>query len=207
MTIWRHSRLQAWHGLAVALILVWIACGGAVAEGAERLTPGQRAIAEAGEGVVSARPGPVIEVQLDRPDAVYRIGDSVTLIVKAQEDAYITVFDLGTSGILHQLFPNTYQEDNFVAAGTEIEIGGPLSPFLFHVRGRPGPELIKVFATRAPGPLLDNDMFADAPPAGMPFRSINASPSRVAGMLEGSLAKAHQKAGYRRKEVVLNVLP
>ena len=175
--------------------------------GAERLSAGQRAIAEAGEGAASARPGPAIEVRLDRPDGVYRIGESVTVVVRVREDAYITVFDLGTSGIVHQLFPNAYQEDHFVPAGGEIEIGGPRSPFLFRVGGPPGPELVQVFATRLPDPLLDDDVFAGDVPANMPFRTIKASASRVAGILDARLAKIHRAAGYSREALIIDVRP
>src|SRR3972149_5594020 len=47
----------------------------------------------------------------------YRIGEPVTFYFTADQDCYITLLDQGTSGTLRVLFPNPYQQDNFVRAG------------------------------------------------------------------------------------------
>ena len=63
----------------------------------------------------AAGAGIVVNTAVDRSDARYRHGDSLTLSVDVNEDVYVWVFDTGTSGV-HQIFPNRHDADNFVQA-------------------------------------------------------------------------------------------
>lgn len=87
---------------------------------------------------------------LDRADATYGIGETVRLAVKANEDAYVTVLNIGASGKVTQLFPNAMQSDNRVKAGETVEIPGKASGAAITVNGPVGAELIKVIATSKP---------------------------------------------------------
>jgi hypothetical protein len=111
------------------------------------LTVEQATVAQAG----IARPGSLqMSLTFDRPDATYAIGETVKMTVLANEEAYITVFDVGASGQVVQLFPNRYQTDNHVYAGHPIEIGGGNSGARVTVTGPIGAELIKVVASSKP---------------------------------------------------------
>src|ERR1700761_9681979 len=49
-----------------------------------------------------------IATLLDHADATYGVGEPLRMAVKANEDAYITVFNVGASGKVVQLFPNGF---------------------------------------------------------------------------------------------------
>src|SRR6201981_2166494 len=61
----------------------------------------------------------------------------------ANEDAYVTVLDVGPTGRVTQLFPNPSQPDNHVLADSPVEIGGA-SGARVTVTGPVGAELIEV---------------------------------------------------------------
>jgi hypothetical protein len=110
------------------------------------LTVEQTIAAQAGV----ARPGSLqMSLTLDRSDATYAIGERVKMTLLTNEEAYVTVFDVGASGQVTQLFPNRYQTDNHVYAGHPIEIGGHGGAKVT-VTGPVGAELIKVVASSRP---------------------------------------------------------
>ncbi len=65
------------------------------------------------------------------------------------EDADVTVLDIGPTGRVTQLFPNPYQTDNHVLANGPLEIGGA-SGARVTVTRPVGAELIKVIASKRP---------------------------------------------------------
>ena len=98
-----------------------------------------------------ARPGTLsIVTLLDRADATYGVGETLRVAVKSNEDAYITVFNVGASGRITQLFPNAYQSDNRIRAGETLEVPSAASDSRIKVTGPVGNELIKVIATSKP---------------------------------------------------------
>jgi len=98
-----------------------------------------------------ARPGSLsITTLLDRADATYGLGETVRLAVKSNEDAYVTVFNVGASGKITQLFPNGYQADNRIHAGETLEIPSAASESRIKVTGPVGIELVKIIATSKP---------------------------------------------------------
>ncbi len=90
---------------------------------------------------------------LDRPSGTYRPGESVTLTVTSDEDAYVWVFDTGTSGRVVQLFPNKYADNNFVRANQPVGLPSPGAKYRFVVSQPEGVELLTVIATRDNKPL------------------------------------------------------
>ncbi len=92
-----------------------------------------------------------------RRDATYAPGDSVTLYVETNRDAYITVLDVGTSGRTHVIFPNKHKPDNFVPANQIVEIPGENADYRLRVGGPAGRELIKVFASERPLGLIPKE--------------------------------------------------
>jgi hypothetical protein len=98
----------------------------------------------------AGRPQPgtlTVTTLLDRADAAYAVGEPLRLAVKTNEDAYITVFNVGASGKVTQLFPNGYQTNNRVRAGDTLEVPSASSESRIKVTGPVGVELIKVVAT------------------------------------------------------------
>lgn len=110
------------------------------------LTVEQSTAAHAG----TPRPGSLqIAIAADRQDTTYAIGETVRLTLTSNEDAYVTVLDVGPTGQVTQLFPNQYQTDNRVLAHRGVEIGGA-SGARITVTGPVGAELIKVVASSKP---------------------------------------------------------
>ena len=111
---------------------------------------------------------------------IYAIGDTVEIYVKANQDAYITLLDVGTSGKVHVIFPNKFQTNNYVLAGQVVRIGGSNAPFLFQVTGPTGTELVKVFATKNAQQLVSANSMSQAGP----FKAVNKSCALLAKDIE-----------------------
>jgi hypothetical protein len=92
---------------------------------------------------------PKVSLAADRADWTYAVGETVGLRLTSNEDAYVTVLDIGPTGRVTQLFPNPYQPDNHVFANSPVEIGGNSGARVM-VTGSVGVELIKVIASRRP---------------------------------------------------------
>jgi len=87
-------------------------------------------------------------IAADRADATYAVGETVHLTLTANEEAFVTVIDIGPTGEVTQLFPNKYQTDNHVVANRPVEIASAGAKV---VVGEPtGTELIKVVASSKP---------------------------------------------------------
>lgn len=105
-----------------------------------------------------------ITAWVDRASNTYRPGDIVTLSVKANQDAYLTILDVGTSGRVHMIFPNRFQRDNRIRAGQIIQVPSDDADFDFQVSGPAGSELIKIIATQYPNPLFEPDTLEPVEP-------------------------------------------
>lgn len=98
-----------------------------------------------------AHAGPLkVTVGSDHADATYAVGETARLFISSNEDAYVTVFSVGPTGQVHQLFPNPYQADNRVEAGRPTEIAGGATGGRMTISGPVGAELIKVVASNKP---------------------------------------------------------
>ncbi len=91
-----------------------------------------------------------VTVTADRPDATYAIGETVRLTITSNEEAYVTVLDVGPTGQVTQLFPNQYQTDNHVFANRPVEIAGGATGARITATGPAGAELVKVIASSKP---------------------------------------------------------
>jgi len=84
---------------------------------------------------------------VNHDNSIYKLGDTIKFYVKANKDCYITLLDIGTTGKIHIIFPNKYQDSNFVKAGQVISLPREIDNFDFKVTGVKGKEMVKVFAT------------------------------------------------------------
>jgi hypothetical protein len=99
---------------------------------------------------VSRRGSLRVSLNTDRADATYAIGETARLFIHSNEDAYVTVFSVGPSGKVHQLFPNAYQRDSRVRAHQPVEIAPGIAGARIAVSGPVGNEVIKVVASSRP---------------------------------------------------------
>jgi hypothetical protein len=80
---------------------------------------------------------------------------------RATRDCYLTLLNIGTSGKLTVLFPNTEQRDNFIVAGRIYQIPSPEAEFGFQLQGPPGLEKLKAIATLTRRELLESNFAPD----------------------------------------------
>lgn len=108
---------------------------------------------------------------VDHHDNTYQFGEEVVLSVKTNQDAYITLLDIGTSGKVHIIFPNKYQTDNFLKAGQVVQVPSKNAPFSIKVSAPVGKEVIKIIATTKKGSLIKDEKTVTAGP----YKAIKAS--------------------------------
>ena len=133
----------------------------------------------------TAGTGLMVKTAVDRADARYRHGDTLTLTVDVTEDAYIWVFDTGTSGKVHQIFPNRYESDNLVRAGKAISIPPAGSEYQLLVSHPKGAELLTVIASKDNIPMT-RDLVDQSTEAG-PFLALRGDAVSVAKDLKITL--------------------
>ena len=86
-----------------------------------------------------------VSIWVNDRNNTYNIGENIIFYAKAKRDGYLTIIDVGTSGRVHQLFPNRYQPDNYVRRGQTIQIPAKNADFHYTIAGPTGTELVKAF--------------------------------------------------------------
>ena len=120
--------------------------------------------------------------------AGYRIGEFVTLHFVAERDCHVTVFDFTTSGSIHVLFPNSFMPDNKVKAGREYAFPDAQAGFKIRVKGPPGIERLKLFATTKDIPLFEEDYSQES------FRSVTSDSYSVSRDLQAVINSLEENA-------------
>ncbi len=129
-----------------------------------------------------------VSAWVDRRDATYRSGDTITLRVKVNKPTYITVIDIGTSGRVHVIFPNKYQHNNRVGAFEVVQIPDEGARFHLAVNGPSGEEVLKVFATEKPIDYLDISRLS----LSGPFYSVPGDAGAVTKDIDVELNRRHR---------------
>ena len=142
--------------------------------------------------------GLAVSARVDRTDRNYQHGDSLVLTVETTEDAYIWVFDTGTSGKVHQIFPNRYDESNFLAANQPLEIPGADAAYQLAVSRPTGAELITVIASKDKASLTDKLIDESG---GGTFLALRGTAPSVAKDLSITLREKHST--WVKDEVVV----
>lgn len=82
----------------------------------------------------------------DRPE--YHINDLLTLHLRVTENAHLIIFNWDDTGMLAILFPNAFQMNNFIKAGSTYRFPGADANFDIQLPGPVGTERFKVIALR-----------------------------------------------------------
>lgn len=88
-----------------------------------------------------------VELWTDRKDGQYHIGNDLVIYFKANKDSRVTLFDVGTSGKVHIIFPNEFQENNSIKAGQTYRIPAEDAKWTFKLQGPAGKNILKAIAT------------------------------------------------------------
>lgn len=98
----------------------------------------------------------------NRKSLSYTIGDTLSISVKPRHDAYFTILNVGSSGAVTLLYPNHFQRDAKVKAGTTVRIPAKKAKWQISVGGPEGVDLIKIVASRKPLTLKELQGIASA---------------------------------------------
>jgi hypothetical protein len=75
----------------------------------------------------------------DRTD--YKVNDLPVFSIKSKENCHLTLINVDASGEGTVIFPNKFQQDNFLPAGKEVQFPGAEAPFQFRLKD-PGTETV-----------------------------------------------------------------
>lgn len=77
--------------------------------------------------------------------SVYSPGEKVQMTITPNRDSYIVVWDMTPNGNVHIIFPNQYDQNNFVKAGQTLRLPG--TGYAFEIEPGAGVEWVQVFAS------------------------------------------------------------
>ncbi|MCP5198160.1 MAG: caspase family protein [Gammaproteobacteria bacterium] len=98
--------------------------------------------------VVPANPEASVQLDIRMNQYTVAIGGAVQFDFVSSADGYVTLWDIGTSGRVSRIYPNTLGGDSRVRAGIGYGAGGPQDNFAFEVNGPPGMEDVYLVWTR-----------------------------------------------------------
>jgi hypothetical protein len=89
-----------------------------------------------------------LTIAIDKPTVA--LGETVAFSFSGNEDGFVTLWNLGTSGKVVRIFPNTLGGDMRVKAGLNYGAGGAGDKFAFRASGQTGMEDVYLVWTRTP---------------------------------------------------------
>jgi hypothetical protein len=130
-----------------------------------------------------------INLSVDRKNKTFKVGDTMTVSFTTTKDCHLTLFNVDTTGKVQIIFPNQFQQDNFVKAGATYRIPQEGATFVFKAQGPAGSELIKAVATVESVEVVKA---RDTKPAGG-IQQVMKSQSFVAAAVDKALDKVDEK--------------
>ena len=103
-------------------------------------------------------PRPGMAVTMDTVKSRYRARDYIQLTLRAEKDCYITLLNWDAQGNFTKLFPNEFQEDNFIRGGETLRFPDDDAKFELEL-GSAGREKFKLIAVTS---RADNDAINQA---------------------------------------------
>jgi len=102
------------------------------------------------ESTVNAEPSFMLRVDVDKPDRVYAVGETMTVRVRSERDCYLYLLYYSAGDRVGALFPNRFQQNNFIRAGQLVSVPGAGAGFQFTARPPCGQEVLQVVGTLKP---------------------------------------------------------
>jgi Domain of unknown function (DUF4384) len=144
-----------------------------------------------------------VEAWVDNPSLTYAIGQPMRVMVRPRQDAHITVVNVDAGGRVAVLYPNHFQRDTHVRAGSIVMIPHEGASWRFNVTGPAGVDLFKIFASRKPLSLPELDQLIRASEKS-PLVTLGRSADDVARDLVAQLRP--DAAGPDQQAIVRNIL-
>lgn len=111
---------------------------------------GPRAARSPSNSVRGLEPTPQVAVWTNRRDDVFERGDRMTVFVRTDVDAYVTVFRVNTDGQARVLFPVHPYDDNYVRGATARAVPGTRDGYTLRVQEYPGEGFLFAVVTLDP---------------------------------------------------------
>lgn len=111
-----------------------------------------------------------ISVAARQKTAGYKIGQKIVVGFRASRDCYLTLLNIGTSGKLTVLYPNSMHPENYITGGREYRLPEIDDEFEYQLQGPAGVEKLKAIATLNKVTLLESSFAPD----GSLFRTVDA---------------------------------
>lgn len=114
---------------------------------ASLLSPGAVAGAPAVRGL---EPSPQVSIWTNRGDDVFERGDRMTVFVRTDVDAYVTIFRVNADGHARVLFPRQPYDDNYVRGAATFAVPGTQRGYTLRVQEYPGEGFLFAVVTLDP---------------------------------------------------------
>ncbi len=134
---------------AAVLILALGVIGSITAEAPAQAPPGGGK-PPIDQQIVNPSPEFLVRAWVDKKYKIYAEGDTLTLKVRCEQDAYLYILYQQADGKIFQIFPNKGQPDNKIAAMRDVQVPEADDAFRWVVGAPLGPEVVKVIASKKP---------------------------------------------------------
>ena len=92
-----------------------------------------------------------VDVWTDKGDnAKYNVGEKLIIYFKVTQDAYVYIWDINANGEVRLIFPNKYNQDNFVRANIVYSIPSSRDTYSLKIAPPAGREVIHILASKTP---------------------------------------------------------
>jgi len=103
-----------------------------------------------------------VRVDVDRSDRVYAKDDLLQVSVQSSENGYLYLLYRDAVGNVSVLFPNRFQQNNFIRAGETVPVPAPGSNFNIRIDEPFGSEMLKAVVSKKPLTYIDTTAFIGA---------------------------------------------
>ena len=92
-----------------------------------------------------------VDVWTDKGDnAKYNVGEKLIIYFKVTQDAYVYIWDINANGEVRLIFPNKYNQDNFVRANIVYSIPSSRDTYSLKIAPPAGREVVHILASKTP---------------------------------------------------------
>ena len=92
----------------------------------------------------------------------HKIGEAMTVLFQASRDGYVTLVNVGTSGRITILYPNTFAPNNAVKGGQTYSLPAAGDPYELTLSGPEGVELVYALFTTVPTRFIEGNFTKNA---------------------------------------------
>jgi Domain of unknown function (DUF4384)/Caspase domain len=135
---------------AAAVLLLALAVIGSITAEAPAQAPPGGGPPQINQQIVNQSPEFLVHVGVDKKYKIYAEGDTLTLKVRCEQDAYLYILYQQADGKIFQIFPNKGQPDNKIKAMQEVQVPEADDAFRWVVGAPLGEEVVKVIASKKP---------------------------------------------------------